>query len=114
MATPKSALQTIKTCNVGAKADASSKIENEIMLTIRVGRLPYLSANTPKISAPKGRITRVQKIASAIFGIPTWKSAAIAFRQTVSKKKSTASSVQPKKHAAKVLLWVEVSDLNSA
>jgi hypothetical protein len=83
------------------------------MLRISVGRRPYRSAISPKRNAPTGRITSVQKIASAITLIPTWKSAAIACRQIVSRKKSNASSVQPRKQAVNVLFWLEVRDLSA-
>jgi len=56
-----------------------------------------------------GRMTRVQKMASATCLMPTWKSAEIAFRQKVSRKKSKESSVQPRKQAENVLRWTLVS-----
>jgi hypothetical protein len=66
MAMPKNALHIRKLVSVGAKAEASSKMEKATMFSMSVGRLPNRSASRPKIRAPKGRMTKVQKIASAI------------------------------------------------
>ena len=109
MATPNSARQMRKLCSVGAKADANSKTEKDTTLSISVGRRPYRSAIAPNRRAPAGRITSVQKIASATCFTPAWKSTAIAFRQKVSRKKSKASSVQPRKQAENVLRCTRVS-----
>ena len=112
MAMPNSARQTRKLCSVGAKAEASSKTEKAMTLTISVGRRPYFSAMAPKRKAPTGRMTRVQNIASATCLQPTWKVTAIAFRQKVSRKKSKASRVQPRKQAEKVLRWTGFRERN--
>ena len=113
MAMPNRARQMRKLVSEGAKAEARPKTENETMFSIRVGRRPKRSAIRPKRRAPTGRMTSVQKIASAMDLMLTWKSAAIALRQRVRRKKSNASSVQPRKHAAKVCLWTALSDRSS-
>src|ERR1017187_2409748 len=57
-------------------------------------------------------MTSVQETAATTCLRPTWKSAAMAVRQKVSRKKSKASKVQPRKQAEKVLRWTRVRARN--
>src|ERR1039458_7394795 len=107
---PNSARQTRKLDNVGASAEASSNAEKAMTLTMSVGRRPYFSAMEPKRNAPTGRMARVQKMASSACLRPVWKVTAMAVRQKVSRKKSKASRVQPRKQAEKVLRWTRVRE----
>jgi hypothetical protein len=62
------------------------------------------------MSAPSGRIMRVIVIAKATSGIARPKSPAIRTTTNVTRKKSNASSVQPRKLATKVFRWLLESD----
>src|SRR6266404_6793663 len=65
-------------------------------------RRPNLSPRRPKMNAPTGRIISVSVIANATLGMVCPKSWPIGTRTNVTRKKSSASSAQPRKHAMKV------------
>src|SRR5271154_4695537 len=90
----------MKTVKFGAKPEANSRIEYKRISTINVGRRPQRSAARPKMKAPIGRTANVNRIASVTFEISVSNSAATSFRTKTSKKKSKASSDQPRKLAA--------------
>jgi hypothetical protein len=52
------------------------------------------------MKAPMGRIANVKRIAIVTFEISVWNSAAMSFSTNISRKKSKASSDQPRKLAA--------------
>src|SRR5271170_6875413 len=72
-------------------------------------RRPKRSANHPKMTAPSGRHMSVSVIANATVGIVLLKSVEMRVTTKVSKKKSNASSVQPRKDATNVLRAAGVS-----
>jgi hypothetical protein len=75
------------------------------MLNIRGRRRPQRSAAAPKISAPSGRNISAIVIAKAVTGIDSLKSSAIFETTKVTKKKSNASRVQPRKAAKNAVRW---------
>ncbi len=66
-------------------------------------RRPNLSPRKPKMNAPSGRIIRVSVIPNATSGIVRPNSCATGTSTKVSRKKSKASSAQPRKQATNVL-----------
>src|SRR5215471_16770794 len=76
-------------------------------------RRPYRSPNHPKMNAPTGRIISVIVIAKATCSIVFPNSCPTDEKTNVSRKKSSASSVQPRKQAMKVLRCARLSDLKS-
>ena len=96
IAIPNRARSTSRVVRLGEKPDSNSSSEKHAMLTISVGRRPYLSASQPKINAPTGRITRVSIMPKATAGIFVLNSAAISFNTNTIRKKSNASRVQPR------------------
>src|SRR2546421_2324172 len=83
-----------------------------MMSIIRGVRRPKRSARIPKMSAPTGRSINVSVMVNAIAGRATLKSFAIRSVTNVTRKKSKASSVQPRKLARKVLRCSRLSELN--
>ena len=76
------------------------------MISIISGmRRPKRSPSKPKINAPTGRIASVMVIAYPRSATLVPKSCAIGTITNVSRKKSNASSVQPRKQAMNVLRW---------
>src|SRR5690348_4861636 len=80
--------------------------------TIKGVRLPKRSARIPKMSAPTGRSINVRVMAKAMAGRATLKSLAIRNVTNVTRKKSKASSIQPRKLARKVLRCSRLSEAN--
>src|SRR6266581_4983257 len=76
-------------------------------------RRPNLSPRMPKMNAPTGRIISVTVIANATLGMVCPKSWPIGTRTNVTRKKSSASSAQPRKQATKVFRCSRLSDLKS-
>src|SRR5436309_5665423 len=62
-------------------------------------RRTWRSARRPKRRAPTGRKASVRVIESAMAASEVWNSCAIAVRAKTTRKKSNASSVQPRKEA---------------
>ena len=65
-------------------------------------RRPNLSPSQPKMNAPIGRIISVSVIANVTLGMLCPKSWPIGTRTNVTRKKSSASSAQPRKQATNV------------
>ena len=85
------------------------------MMSIISGvRRPKRSARIPKMSAPTGRSINVSVMVNAIAGRATLKSFAIRSVTNVTRKKSKASSVQPRKLARKVLRCSRLRELIKA
>src|SRR5256714_8523107 len=82
------------------------------MSIIKGRRRPYRSPSHPKMNAPRGRIIRVMVMAKVTCGMVRPKSCATGAKTKVRRKKSSASSVHPRKQAMKVLRWARFSDLN--
>ena len=114
IATPYNARSTISTVRLGAKPEANSSTEYRRMSTIRVGRRPQRSAARPKMKAPIGRIASVSRMASVTFEISVWNSVAMSFSTNTSRKKSNASSDQPRKLAATTCFCSLVQPDNAA
>src|SRR5882757_1763019 len=72
------------------------------MLSMRMGLRPYLSASMPKKKAPIKRVASVRNSAFETAGTSVWNSAAISVSRKVRRKKSKASSVQPRNDASTV------------
>src|SRR6202140_2168106 len=100
IATPYRARRMINTVKLGAKPDANSRTEYKRISIIKVGRRSQRSAARPKMKAPTGRIANVKRMAGVTFEISVWNSAAISFSTNTRRKKSKASSDQPRKLAA--------------
>src|SRR6476661_4943813 len=82
------------------------------MSIIRGRRRPNRSPSHPKMKAPSGRIIRVMVMAKVTWGIVRPNSCATGAKTKVRRKKSSASRVQPRKQAMKVLRCARLSDLN--
>ena len=67
----------------------------------------------PKTSAPNGRAARVSVLATTTAERSAWKSLAMALNMKTIRKKSKASSVQPRKLAATALHWWRSSPRSS-
>ncbi len=93
---PNSARSTRNTASVGANAEANSSREYSSTLAISAPRRPNRSAIRPNSSAPIGRIAIVTKIASVTLAILAWKSPAMEVSTNTTRKKSNASSIQPR------------------
>ena len=76
-------------------------------------RRPNRSPKNPKSNAPNGRNIRVSMLANATSGTVFPNSCATAEKTNVSRKKSSASSAQPRKQAMKVFRWSRVNALKS-
>ena len=100
MAKPKAVRSTNSTARLGARPEASSSTENNRMSTISTGRRPNRSASMPNTSAPNGRAASVSMLATATAGTSVWNCLAMAENMNTIRKKSKASSVQPRKLAA--------------
>jgi hypothetical protein len=96
MAKPNKARIMSSWVNDPARPDKAEKAENARITIIRIGRRPKRSASNPKKSAPNGRAARVTKIATATDFTSVPNSTEIAFSMNTSRKKSNASSVQPR------------------
>lgn len=77
---------------VGVKAEASSKMEQQMLLIIRVDQQPCLWAMRPKRKMTTRRLARVRKSASVTEVIYAWKSLAMALTQKIRMKHSNVSS----------------------
>src|ERR1700720_991294 len=82
------------------------------MSIIKGMRRPNRSPSHPKMKAPSGRIIRVRVMAKVTCGMLRPKSCATGSKTKVRRKKSSASRVQPRKQAMKVLRCARFSDLN--
>src|SRR5437879_5637429 len=82
------------------------------MSIIRGMRRPNRSPSQPKMKAPSGRIIKVMVMAKVTCSMVRPKLCAIGPRTKVKRKKSSASSVHPRKQAMKVLRCARLSDLN--
>src|SRR5713101_6389083 len=80
------------------------------MSIIRGVRRPNRSARIPKMRAPTGRMASVSVTANKTAGSPTLNSFAIRSVTKVTRKKSKASSDQPRKLARKVYRWSRERD----
>src|SRR6185369_17439622 len=94
--TPKRKRSINRLVSVGAKPEANSKIEKKMMSAISTGRRPKRSPSQPKQKAPIGRAASVRKTpcATAFTSVPN--SFEIAESMKTMRKKSKASSVQPR------------------
>src|SRR5580704_389954 len=114
IAMPNMARSTSRTVRLGAKPDANSMNEYNRTLTIKVGRRPQRSAARPNKYAPTGRIASVNKMAKVTSVICVPNSAAMSLRTKTRRKKSKASSVQPRKVAATTCFWSLVQSDSAA
>ena len=84
------------------------------MSTINTGRRPNRSANRPNTNAPKGRAASVSTEARATAFTSEWNSAAMALNMKTIRKKSKASSDQPRNEAITALFWLRSRPFRSA
>ena len=81
---------------LGAKPEASSRIENAQMFHMSAGLRPKRSASRPNRKAPIGRIARVRNKAVEPTCMLECRSAEMSLNMNTIKKKSNASRVQPR------------------
>jgi hypothetical protein len=108
MAMPNRARITRKTVRLGANAVARPSREYRPTSSISTGRRPNRSARRPKMNAPKGLQARVSMMATATCFFSTPNSLATSFKTNTSRKKSKASSAQPRKLAVTTLFCAGV------
>ena len=96
MAMPNKARTSRSVVIVGANPDAISSSEYARMFHVSVGLRPNRSASRPNRNAPTGRMPSVKRTAVETTCMLECRSAAMSLNIKTMRKKSNASSVQPR------------------